>query len=180
MTTNTSFQPRMIVIHWLMVALFIAVYALIEAKSFYERGSDIRGMVQYWHMMAGLAIFSLVWIRLYFRLTSPYPGIIPTPVNWQDKLAKLFHVLLYTLMIAMPIIGWLMMNAKGRPVELGFFELPQLISKNKEMAELLEEIHETAGKVGYGIIGFHAFAALFHHYWLKDNTLLRMLKIKKD
>jgi len=49
------------------------------------------------------------------------------------------------------------------------------MGKNKELAHTLEEIHETAGVVGYYLIGLHAVAALLHHYVLRDNTLVRML-----
>jgi cytochrome b561 len=36
------------------------------------------------------------------------------------------------------------------------------------------EVHELGGNLGYVLIGGHAAVALFHHYWIKDNTLRRM------
>jgi len=53
--------------------------------------------------------------------------------------------------------------------------LPAFVSKNKDLADLIKEIHGICGTVGYFLIGFHALAALFHHYFLRDNTLLRIL-----
>jgi cytochrome b561 len=50
-----------------------------------------------------------------------------------------------------------------------------LIGENKALAGQIKELHEIGGKVGYGLIGLHAAAALHHHYILKDNTLLRMM-----
>lgn len=47
---------------------------------------------------------------------------------------------------------------------------------NKDLAHEIEELHELFGKVGYFLIAFHAIAALVHHYFFKDNTLVRMLK----
>jgi cytochrome b561 len=59
------------------------------------------------------------------------------------------------------------------------FELPTLIDTDKELAHDIEEIHETLGKVGYGLIALHATAALGHHYIKKDDTLKRMLRFKE-
>jgi cytochrome b561 len=78
-------------------------------------------------------------------------------------------------MICMPIAGWLVLSAAGQTIPFFGLELPALIAKNKELAELIVEVHGTVGNVGYFLIGFHALAGLYHHYFLKDNTLKRML-----
>jgi cytochrome b561 len=78
-------------------------------------------------------------------------------------------------MIAMPILGWLILSAEGDPIPFWGLELPPLTAPDKEFAEQLEEVHETIGNVGYFLIGAHAAAALFHHYVMKDNTLIRIL-----
>jgi len=39
--------------------------------------------------------------------------------------------------------------------------------------------HETLAPLGYWLIGLHAAAALFHHYLLKDNTLMRMMPARR-
>jgi cytochrome b561 len=75
----------------------------------------------------------------------------------------------------MPVAGWMILSAEGKPIPFWGLELPGLIAENKETGEFIEEIHELAGQAGYFLIGFHALAALFHHYFLRDNTLTRML-----
>lgn len=35
------------------------------------------------------------------------------------------------------------------------------------------------GTFGYFLVGLHAAAALFHHYVERDNTLLRMLPVRR-
>lgn len=82
-------------------------------------------------------------------------------------------------MIGMPFFGWLLLSASGKPIPFFGLELPALVAKNKGLADLIKEIHETGGTVGYFLVGIHAAAALFHHYYVKDNTLLRMLP-KRD
>jgi cytochrome b561 len=85
------------------------------------------------------------------------------------------HVALYVLMIGLPLVGWLILSASGKPVPFFGLQLPALVGENKALADLFKEIHETGGTVGYFLIGLHAAAALFHHYVVRDNTLRRML-----
>ncbi|MGE5758408.1 MAG: cytochrome b, partial [Sideroxydans sp.] len=75
----------------------------------------------------------------------------------------------------MPITGWLLLSATGKPVPFFGLELPALIGENKDLAKTLKDIHEFVGTAGYYLIGLHAAAALYHHYIVRDNTLLRML-----
>ncbi|MEZ5570485.1 MAG: cytochrome b [Halioglobus sp.] len=162
-------------LHWLMFLLIIAVYACIELREFFPKDSDPRNALKTWHFMLGLSVFVLVWFRLILRLLQPTPVIQPVPSAWQQWFAKVVHWALYALMIAMPIAGWMILSAEGKPVPFYGLELPALIAKNKDTAHFIEEIHETVGKVGYGLIGLHAIAGLFHHYVKRDNTLSRML-----
>ena len=164
-----------IALHWLMFLLIAAVYACIELRELYPKGSDPRDALKTWHFMLGLSVFVLVWVRLAMRLLQTKPAISPPPIVWQQRAATLMHWLLYALMIAMPIAGWMILSAEGKPVPFYGLELPALIAENKDTAHFIEEIHETAGTVGYFLIGLHACAALVHHYLLRDNTLTRML-----
>jgi cytochrome b561 len=78
-------------------------------------------------------------------------------------------------MIAMPLLGWLALSAAGKPIPFFGLDLPALTGPDKDFAHSVEEIHETIGTIGYYLIGLHAAAALFHHYFLRDDTMLRML-----
>lgn len=158
-----------------MLLLLVAVYASIELRELFPKGSDLREALKIWHFMLGLSVLVLVLLRLAIYLTSPTPRIEPDPPRWQKLSAKLTHVALYVLMIGMPLVGWLILSAEGKPVPLFGLQLPALISESKDLAKLFEEIHETGGTVGYILVGLHAVAALFHHYVVRDNTLRRML-----
>ena len=173
--TTERYGSVSITLHWLMLLVFVAVYACIELRELFPKGSDPREALKTWHFMLGLSIFVLVWLRLLVNITSPSPAIVPNPVKWQMQLAKLMHLALYVLMICMPLLGWLLLSASGKSIPFFGLELPALVGKNKALAELIKEIHETGGLVGYYLIGLHASAALFHHYFVRDNTLRRML-----
>ncbi|HJV69061.1 cytochrome b [Ideonella sp.] len=162
-------------LHWLMMALLAAVYASIELRGLFPKGSDPRTAMKALHFMLGLTVLGLAVVRLMARITAPTPRIEPEPSTWQKRLATLMHAALYGLMIGLPIIGWLLLSAKGTPIPFFGLELPALIAPDKGLAEQLKEVHEALATAGYFLIGLHAAAALFHHYLVRDNTLLRML-----
>ncbi len=175
--TNTQdrYGTLSIAMHWLMFLLLVAVFACMELRELYPKGSDTREALKSWHFTLGLTVFALVWLRLALRLFQVVPAILPQPVRWQALLAKLVHLALYAFMLGMPVLGWLILSGEGKPVPFYGLELPALIAENEALAEDIEEIHTTIGELGYYLIGLHAVAALFHHYFLKDNTLKRML-----
>ncbi|HEY0720320.1 MAG TPA: cytochrome b [Gammaproteobacteria bacterium] len=162
-------------LHWLMLALMVAVYATIELRELYPKGSDPREALKSWHFMLGLSIFALVWLRMLMRVIAPTPRIVPAQKPLEALLAKLMHGALYLLMIGLPLVGWLLLSASGKPIPFFGLQLPPLLGESKELAGQLKELHETVGEVGYFLIGLHAAAALFHHYIRRDNTLLMML-----
>jgi cytochrome b561 len=125
--------------------------------------------------LLGLSVFILVWIRLIARWVKPKPEIQPVIPKYQHVLANALHLALYILMICMPIAGWLILSTKGKTIVYFGFNLPAFLAENKPLAETIEEVHKTAGTVGYYLIGLHVFSGLFHHYIKRDNALLLML-----
>lgn len=164
-----------IALHWLMLLLFIGVYATIELRVNFPKGSDTRELLKHWHFMLGLAIFFLVWIRIAARVIAPTPKIVPAMPRWQTAMAKLMHVALYALMIVLPLAGWIILSAAGKPIPFFGLELPPLTGENLALSKEIKSTHELVGQIGYFLIAAHAVAALFHHYVQKDNTLTRML-----
>lgn len=173
--TPARYSSLSIALHWLMLALLVAVYACIELRELYPKGSDPREALKTWHFMLGLSVFALVWLRLAARLAGTMPRIVPPPARWQAAAAHTLHALLYLFMIGMPLAGWLLLSAAGKPVPFFGLELPALIAENKALAKQIKELHETVGTLGYYLLALHALAALFHHYVKRDNTLARML-----
>lgn len=177
--TNTTnrYGTLSIALHWLMFLLLVGVYACIELRELYPKGSDPRNALKAWHFTLGLTVFALVWLRLAARLFQVTPAIAPPIPGWQRILSTMVHVALYALMIGMPVAGWLILSGEGKPIPFYGINLPALIAENKGLAESIEEIHKTVGKVGYFLIGLHTVAALYHHYFMRDNTLRRMLPV---
>lgn len=164
-----------IALHWLMLALFVGVYASIELRGLFEKGTELRETLKSLHFMLGLSIFFLVWLRLALRICYAAPRIEPPLPRWQARAATLMHVLLYVLMIGMPLAGWFMLSAYGKPIPFFGLTLPALTGPDKPLAGQIKEVHELVGNLGYFLIGAHAAAALFHHYLRRDTTLRAML-----
>jgi cytochrome b561 len=165
-------------LHWLTLALLIGVYACIELREFYPKGSDPREALKTWHFMLGLTVFFVVWIRFAARLLGKTPPIVPAAPRWQMLAAAIVEASLYGLLVVLPVLGWITLSAEGDTISFFGLQLPALVAKNEQLAARTKEIHETLATIGYFLIGLHAAAALFHHYVQRDDTLKRMLPFR--
>ena len=173
--TTSRYGIPLITLHWLMLVLIVAVYACIELREFYPKGSTMREALKTWHYLLGLTVFALVWLRLLARFVGKVPPIVPMPPQWQLRVARAVEFAIYAFVVVMPVLGWLSVSAEGNAISLLGLELPRLIGENEGLANQLEDLHGLIGNVGYALIGIHALAALIHHYVQRDNTLKRML-----
>src|SRR5690606_41062006 len=124
-------------------------------------------------------VFALVWLRLFLRLRYAAPPIVPTPAAWQRMASGAVQALLYVFMIGMPLAGWIVLSAAGKPIPFFGLHLPALAGRDMALAEYVVGIHAKVGTAGYWIIGLHALAAIVHHYVWKDNALRRMLPTRR-
>ena len=179
-SVNPRYHRISILLHWAMLLLIAAVYAAMELRDLFPKGSEGRDAMKEWHFMLGLLVFALVWIRLLARLLFSRPAITPPPARWQQQFAKLGHLALYGLMIALPLLGWLLLSAGGKPIPFFGLSLPALIPADNTLKGSIKEWHEALATLGYFLIGLHALAAIYHHHVLKDNTLTNMLPGKRS
>ena len=171
---STHYTATAKLIHWLMAALIFGLLAL----GFYmtdQPFSPQKLQLYSWHKWAGVSAFLLVVIRLAWRAAHRPPALpasMPKPMQFA---AHAGHLALYGLMLAIPISGWLMSSAKGfQTVYFGVLPIPDLIEKNKELGQLLGEVHETLAWLFVLLIVGHTAAALKHHFIDKDDILIRM------
>jgi cytochrome b561 len=179
MTNSQAYYPRPIIImHWLTLLLLIGVYASIELHGIFPKDDPWYSTLKTWHFMLGLSVLFLTVLRLAMRaIWRQLPVIEPAAPALQEALGKLVHLVLYVFLLGLPLAGWAILSAAGKPIPFFGLELPPLIGVNKELSKQIKEVHETVANIGYGLIGLHTLAALYHHYIVKDNTLTRMLPI---
>jgi len=162
-------------LHWFMAVLLICLFAV--GVYMHELPlSPWKLQVYSWHKWAGVTAFILVLARLAWRFTHRPP---PLPINMSrsaELAAHAGHASLYILMIAIPLTGWLMSSAKGfQTVYFGIIPIPDLLAKDKELGNLLREVHETLNFILAAVVIGHTAAAFKHHLVNKDDVLTRML-----
>ena len=161
--------------HWLTLALLIG--SLSIAFSMAELPLSPRKLQLYsWHKWVGVTIFMVVILRLCWRLADPPPPL-PADMSRPQRLAAgLSHLGLYTLLIATPLVGWVMSAAHNLPVVyLGLVPLPSPFGVDSVLAETLEDVHGVMGKTLMWLVVLHMTAALYHHFIRRDDVLVRML-----
>jgi cytochrome b561 len=175
----SSYTRTAISLHWLVALGIIATFSVGLYMHDLPLSPD-KLRIYSWHKWAGVTIFMLVLLRLIWRLTHRPPGPPANMPAWQHAAANLVHVLLYVLMIAVPLSGWLMSSAKGvQTVWFGMLPLPDLLEKNRELGKALEEVHKALNFTMAGLVLIHAAAAIRHHLVDRDEVLTRMLPFLK-
>jgi cytochrome b561 len=161
--------------HWLTVLLLAGSFTLGYVMTDMAISPTKLKLFSY-HKWIGVTIFGLVALRLLWRLFVTPPALPATMAAWERRLASLTHGLLYALLFAVPLSGWLMSSAKGfQTVYFGVWPIPDLLGKDKALAGFFEATHEFLTSVMLGLVALHAVAALKHHFINRDGVLLRML-----
>ena len=168
-----------IALHWLVAVLILGAFALglymVELEL-----SPTKLKLYSWHKWLGVTIWMIAVVRLVWRLTHRPPPLPALPA-WQRIAASTTHVLLYVLVLAIPISGWLFSSASGFPVVyFGVLPLPDLVGKDKELAKLLQSVHATLNYTLMAIIVVHAAAAIKHHFVDRDMVFHRMLPLLRE
>ncbi len=171
---NATYTRTAKSLHWLMALLLIGLLAL----GFYMHDlplSPEKLQLYAWHKWAGVSAFLLVLLRLSWRLAHTPPPLPASMPRTMQLAAHAGHLLLYVLMLAIPLTGWLMSSAKGfQTVWFGVLPIPDLIGKDKATGELLALVHKSLNLLFVAVIVGHVGAALKHHFIDKDGLLDRM------
>lgn len=160
-------------LHWLMALGLFVAFPLGLYMSDLPFSPDKLKLYS-WHKWLGISILLLAILRLVWRLTHTPPAL-PGLAPWEKRASAVAHGLLYALIVAVPVSGWLMSSAKGfQTVWFGVLPLPDLLEKNAELADVLGDAHEILNFVMAGLVLLHIAAALKHHFFERRPFLQRM------
>ena len=180
--------------HWSVAALILIqipvglymVYRGNEMVTVNEQGETIKGV---WdgltntlyssHKTLGLIILLLVILRLGFRLTQGTPAPDPTVPKPLIGISHLVHWLLYVLLIAVPVFGYLAISY-GNYLDVFGVRLPSVTPEDKGISETIFEWHETGAKIIVALVALHIAAAFFHKFIRKDRVVERMIPKKSQ
>ncbi len=161
-------------LHWLIVLLIIVQWAVVQYAG--SLPLSAKGPPLNLHKSIGMTILALAIVRLVWRVSNPVPSLAGLAKGWEHTLARISHVLLYALLLAMPLTGWLMSSARNFPVSwFGQFQFPDLVSPSRPLYERLHDLHETLFAVLVVVAMLHVAGALKHHFIDRNEVLRRML-----
>ncbi len=172
--TNDRWAWPSMTLHWLIALLILALlgvgFVMVELP---------RSPRYFWvydlHKSIGLTVLALFVLRLAWRFFDRRPADLPMP-RLQRIAAHAVHGILYLLMLAIPLAGWLYNSARGYPLQwFKQFNLPALVAKNEGLAEFAIAAHVWLFWILVAVLVAHVGGALLHHFFERDDTLRRML-----
>ena len=170
------FDPVIRFLHWLTLFLVAAIFVLAFSIIYFAPSREEAVALIQLHRSFGVTVWVVTLGRLVWRQFSRFPNWPADMPQAMRFAAQWSEYALYALLLTQPILGLLHTNAHGDRVNLFFLgHLPALIGRDRPLAKQLLEVHETVGLLLLGLIALHASAALYHHFWRRDDTLEAML-----
>ena len=171
---NARYTRAAQALHWLMALLLVGLVSL--GLYMHELPLSPRKLELYsYHKWAGVTAFLLVLARLAWRLTHRPPPLPPGTSRAVRAASGAGHALLYLLMLAIPLSGWLMSSAKGfQTVWFGVLPIPDLLGRDATLGETLRAVHEYLNLTLIVVALGHVAAALKHQFIDRDGLLARM------
>lgn len=161
--------------HWLTAILVVALFGLAETWGFAARGSPLRHGMQDLHVSLGLSLIVVILARIAWRI-GPGRRVLPATSGLVELASQVVHYALYGLLLAEVVLGVLFRWANHDPLSFfGLLTIPAAFDFSRDQRHLIGETHNYIAITIIALAGVHAAAALFHHYWLRDNVLWRML-----
>lgn len=136
-----------------------------------------------WHESLGILVLVLTVLRLIWVALRPAtPQILMA--GWMHVTSKLVHLLLWSLLLALPITAFLALGSEAHPLTLlGGVRIDKMpMIADSAIAKLADwgDVHAFLGDAIMWLAGLHAAAAIYHHVVLKDGVLSAMLPFKRS
>jgi len=167
-------------LHWVTAALMFVVLPLAWVAVNMPRDAASRGLLFTLHKSVGLTILALAAARLLWRALHPAPSLRDL-TRWEAAAAFASHWLLYFILIAMPVSGYLLSAGSGRPVSyFGLFSIPGL-PKDEALDHAATWAHVAVGQWAvYALVLLHVAATAWHVAVRRDGVLERMLPAQQE
>ncbi|UPJ71338.1 cytochrome b [Bradyrhizobium sp. 187] len=177
MTNRLRYGTPAKVLHWLVVALLAVQFSLGWLMPDVHAGPPGRAMTL--HISLGLTILALILLRLVWRITHPVAPESSLP-PWQRVSSEAVHWLLYVLVLAATMTGWLFTSFRGWSVSyFNLIPLPMLAGKNPVAIHQIDGWHQIAEWALLIAIGVHVAAAFAHIFIYRDGVMQRMLPSRR-
>ncbi|MCG7928857.1 cytochrome b [Candidatus Thiodiazotropha endoloripes] len=163
-------------LHWLVAVAVYALFGLglwMRSLGYYDAWYQLG---PWWHKGIGVMLFFLLLFRLIWRLGNPRPAHLQTHKPYERAAAVWVHQLLYLMLFLLMVSGYLISTADGRPLEVfDWFAIPATISGLDQQEDIAGKVHLYLAWSVVVVSALHLLAAFKHHFFDRDQTLLRML-----
>jgi len=162
-------------LHWLTVVLVIVGWLLGQFGDDLPHALHAVGLTI--HISIGISVLMLLVARLAWRMVDPPPPPEKTPLGGLAEIAaRVTHIALYALLVAIPVFGILVQFARGRALPIfGLFDIASPWVRDRDFSRTMLGIHELFANTLMVVAVLHGLAALAHHFVFGDRTLRRML-----
>ncbi|MFA5626470.1 MAG: cytochrome b [Thiohalomonadaceae bacterium] len=164
-----------VLLHWLVALAVFGLFGLglwMTSLTYYDPWYRDGPAL---HKSIGVLLFATMILRLIWRWLSPPPPALSSHNPLERLAAKAVHLLLYLLLFAVMISGYLISTADGRAVEVfGLLSIPATLTSIPEQEDIAGAVHLYLAIGLIGLVVLHAAGALKHHFLDRDNTLKRM------
>lgn len=128
-----------------------------------------------WHKWIGMAVLALTVVRLLWRWRHPPPALPGSLRPWERRLAPIAHWMLFALLLAMPLSGWLMNSAAGVGLYwFGYIPVPDLVPRDPDLFAALRTVHKILSRLLIAVVALHIGAVIYHDVLRRDGVLRRM------
>jgi cytochrome b561 len=171
---GTNYDKVAIALHWATALLVVVQFALAETWDYFAKPAQ--ETMQSLHVSLGVLLTAVILARVVWRLI-PGHQISSLDIGWARLASKGAHYLLYLLLAAQVVTGFLFRWAQGHPVSFfGLLAIPSPFDAfDKASRRQVHTIHDWIGWAIIIVAFAHSLAALYHHYVLEDRVLMRML-----
>jgi cytochrome b561 len=171
----TGYRTPARLFHWTVAVLvFLMIPAgLVMVQQGIPRG--LQDTLFIFHKNMGVLVLLIVIARLAYRRFNPPPPLPEAMPQVQRRIAELSHLALYTLLVLMPLAGYIRVRAGGFPIEwLDALGVPTLVPRSDAIAEVAKTIHYFGAMALIALVALHVGAALFHGIIRRDGVFSRM------
>ena len=162
--------------HWLVAITVVGMFILgiwMVGLGYYDEWNKA---APHYHKSIGILLALVMVLRLFWRIYDPVPKAPAHHTNFEKVAARTTHRLIYLLIFAIMISGYLISTADERAIEVfNWFEIPSLGELFSQQEDIAGVIHEWLAYILIGLASLHALAALKHHFIDKDDTLKRII-----
>jgi cytochrome b561 len=175
MTDNIRYTRTTIFLHWIIALLIVALFALGYYMVDIPRNTPDRAYYFNLHKSLGVVAGLLIILQFVRHMTHRPPPLPASMPSWEIKTSLAVHWVLYLLMIAVPLSGYISSSFSKYGVHVFGLKLPHWGWDSKELRDVYVSVHSITAILLIALIVIHVLAALKHLLVDKDKVLQRML-----